>query len=957
MGYRGSLVWRWTRRDRLAVVVVAVTVAFFTGSVLVVDAASSQTTEMAAEYGPVGYVSTGPGGAVELPISSLTDGGTYVGIPSTGPAFESGRGGLPPPDTVTLGETVRESSSRLRGESTSLVATVHPRQGEVFVPSHWYSGPAGIAVDLGTTSTVGLEASQTLNPSAGSPLRGALAFFVHGSQSLLTLLRLLTVGAAVLVAVSVYSVVRMTVRDRRETILVLRATGGQSRTVLGLFVARALMLTLVGVLAGYAVGVVVPNAAVNAAVFAGLPVALPVHVTPVVVATLLPGYVTVLVAGGGAGALAARPAVRRAVLDDTNPSWQSWRLPGVLRPRLLGWRPFVPAATALAVFVVITVLFSSVGAAVVPVLAPTGSTVSEPGASHPLASTVPKEYADALETTGVSASPEILLFSASEGTPFLSRGAEFDRFANVSDAELVAGRSPESRGEAVIGAGLADSLGVEVGDELVVGGSTRAAFTRVNVVGRFEGAGVTDDQLVVSLPTARHLSGKPPGTVQFLRLSGTVSTPVDSAGVRVLSVAAPSSVVNGSTAVVDVTVANLGEAAQNASVRVRAGGVARNRSAALGAFETTTLAVEIPFERAGNRTVRVDDRSAVVEVRERSALQLSVLPERTPPNTDVRVRVSRASGAPVSNATVAFGPSRATTNETGVAVVTSPDAGEYEVRAATRNETVAERVYVSANASTELVTDIVVSPSRPQFGTRPTAEVSVANPWTEPRTQTVRVQPPGTELQVRVPAGGSVSRSVQLDRLPPGDHTLTVFVDGDEAAEASFTVEGDDRVVAALATRGGGTRGSSIGQAVRTVFGNLQVLVGSFVVLGALVTVGSVTAGFAYAVRARRETIGVLRATGATSHGVLARVLGDALRVGTVALGTGTAVGYGMAFALSRFDYTTVFGVSIAPRTDLTTLGAVFAGGLCVVVLGALVAAYPLARQTPRALLLEGGGE
>jgi hypothetical protein len=445
--------------------------------------------------------------------------------------------------------------------------------------------------------------------------------------------------------------------------------------------------------------------------------------------------------------------------------------------------------------------------------------------------------------------------------------------------------------------------------------------------------------------------------VQFLRLSETVAASRDVSGVRVLSVAAPTSVVNGSTATVDVTVANLDQTPRNASVRVHAGGVVETRSVALDAFETATLAVELPFEGAGNRTVRAGERTAVVEVRERSALELSALPERAPPDTDVRVRVARASGDPVPNATVAFGPNRATTNDSGVAVVSSPDPGEYEVRATTRTETVAAPVTVATNATTDLLTSVRVSPSRPQFGTRPTAEVSVANPWTEPRTRTVRVEPPGTAVTVRVPAGETVSRSVRLDRLPPGDHAVTVFADGERAATASFTVDGDERVVSALATRGGGTQGSSIGQAVRTVFGNLQVLVGSFVVLGALVTVGSVTAGFAYAVRARRETIGVLRATGATPRGVLARVLGDALRVGVVALGAGTVVGYGMAFALSRSGYTTVFGVSVAPRTDATTLAAVLLGGLCVVGFGALAAAYPLARRSPRRLLLEGDGE
>jgi len=50
MGYRGALLRRWSIRDRLAVVVVTVTVAFLTGTVLLVLAAGTQAAAVAAQY-------------------------------------------------------------------------------------------------------------------------------------------------------------------------------------------------------------------------------------------------------------------------------------------------------------------------------------------------------------------------------------------------------------------------------------------------------------------------------------------------------------------------------------------------------------------------------------------------------------------------------------------------------------------------------------------------------------------------------------------------------------------------------------------------------------------------------------------------------------------------------------------------------------------------------------------
>lgn len=956
MGYKASLIRRWTRRDRLAVVVVAVTVAFFTGATLVTAAAARQTTQIAAGYSPVGYVVPGRGAAT-VAVADLAGAETYVGVPDAETVAANASAAWPSSGHASRSLVDATREIRLAGESRTLTVPVRPRPEQTVVPGDWYAGPKRIAADLGVTERFGVRPSDDVAYGRGTPLKGVLAFFVQGTRSLLALLGALTFGAAVLVGVTVYAVVRSTVSDRRDTIMVLRATGGRHRDVLGAFAARAGLLALTGVLLGYAVGVVLPNAAVNAAVFAGVDVSLTARVTARTLSTLLPGYLLLVLSGALAGVLAARPALARPPLAPRSetPDDRDGRALAWLRPDLIGWRPLVPTAGALTVFVVLTVLLVSLAGAVGPVFAAGGATVTEPGAAHPVASTVPQSYADALRASGATASPEILLFSVVRGTPFLSRGAQFDAFANVTGASIVDGERPTGRHEAAVGADLASTLGVSVGDRLVLGGSTRAAFTRVRIAGVFSGSGVTDDQLVVSLPTARHLSNKPSGTVQFVRLRDAPADAASRPGVRVLSLDAPASIAVNESATVTASVANLGD--ERATARLPVGGSVQSgvqaRNVTLGARETASVEIPLTATEPGEHEIRVGNRTATVQVRPRTALSVSALPARAPPNATLVVRAETVAGSPVANATVSLGPSESRTDANGTARIRVPSPGERTLRITAGNRTLDRAVTVSRDAECSLVASLEFTPRNPSFLSRPTVRVDARNPWSEPLNRRLTLDGFGgtRSWAVSVPGGESRRTTFELPRQSPGAHELAVRAGTTELARSTLTVSGDDRLAAALATRGNTTRGSSLGQAIQTVFGNLRVLLGTFVALGALVTVGSVTAAFGYAVWAQRRTIGIRRALGTPERAILARVLSDALKVGSVALLAALVAGYAVAFGLAEAGLTTAYGIRIEPRVGAETLAALVAGGLGVVVAGAAAAAIPLLRAQPRDVL------
>jgi hypothetical protein len=267
MAYRRLVLTRWTRRDRLAVLTIALTLAFFTSTVLAVTAISTQTTEIAADQGSstsVEYVADPPaepaGGGSAIPVTTIAVDGTNATLlglsnrsvdelraagvrvpvpPDSGASVE----GEPPAAVVT----VRSSS----GTTQSLPVESRPAS-QSSIPADWYVSNERVVRGAPGDARFEIRRNESATvPPDGTPLRGALAFFVAGTQSLATLLLAVAVGTGVLVAVVVYSVVRMTVRDRRDEIRVVRAVGASPRQVVGLFGGRALLLTGVGLALGY----------------------------------------------------------------------------------------------------------------------------------------------------------------------------------------------------------------------------------------------------------------------------------------------------------------------------------------------------------------------------------------------------------------------------------------------------------------------------------------------------------------------------------------------------------------------------------------------------------------------------------------------------------------------------------------------------------------------------------
>jgi len=970
VSYRRALVFRWRRNDRLAVAVLAVTVAFLVGTVLFVFAAGSQTAALAA-----GLESPGAATHHETPAdarAAAQPGDVVVPLATaTGPDGESTVAGVPP-DTdrefgdrrlragTTRGTLEAPATQDLRGETTVTVS-VTPRERSVLPPS-WYVVRPATVERLGPTGALVIEGGSSADEAdAGAdgadgtdmdtdtrgetPLRGVLGFFLAGTDQLLTVVGVVAVGGGLLVGVTAYGATRTTVADRRETIRVVRATGAPPGTVLRLFGFRAALLGGVGVALGYAVGVIAANAAVNVAVAAGLPTSLSVAVTAEVAAVLAGLAATFLAVATVGGLLAARRAATAPPAVAGRPSSAD----GFPSLRVLDRRALVPTAATLTAFLLVSSVFVAGAAVVAPVATTDGATVSEPGAAHPVASQVPAAYADGLRARGIDASGEILLFGVRNGEPVPMRGVDFEAFAALSGARVVEGRPPRAPDEAVVGSTLAGD--VAVGETVTVGGSTRSAVDRVRVVGRYETGGADGAALLVSHRTARHLSTVGPGEVNVVRAE-RLPAPSDD-GLVVTDVAPVTSPpVAGEPPAVAVSLSNADPSPTDGTVTVRLGDQRRELSVALEAGGTTRRTVVFDPVGPGTYDLVAGDRRSTVRVVRPDRLSVRGVPATAPPGSAPLVAVVDATGAPAADVAERVGDAERRTAADGTVRLPLDRTGTREVVAGTGETAGSATVRVREGAPRRLVGNLDVAPERPDVLVRPTATLTVRNPWRDPVAATATIRGPAgeTSRRVEVPAGERRTVARELERRPPGTYDVGAALDGRAVADRTYRVRGDERIPAAAAAAG--RRGSSpLGEAVAVAFGDLRVVGAALVGLAALMTVGATTATFAATVRARRRELGVHRATGAPPRRIFRLVVGDALRIAAVAAALAAVLAAAVLVGLDRAGLLAAFGVRLLPALDPLGAAAVGLAALAVVAVGAGLATVAIVRVPPAALL------
>ena len=620
---------------------------------------------------------------------------------------------------------------------------------------------------------------------------------------------------------------------------------------------------------------------------------------------------------------------------------------------MLDWDALVPSTATLSVFVMFVLLIAAAGSVVAPLTTADQQTITEGDSIHPINSEIPAAYAETFQQQGIAASPERLLFEVTGDEPFLVRGVDYAAYASLSEPTIVAGRPPETSDEAIVGADLRRTLGVGVGDSVTLGGSTAAAFTRVEVVGVFTASGMQDDQLLVSLDTAGHLAGRRADTVNFIR---TERIPDADPAVRTLAVVETDVRANETATRVRINVQNYGLSRVTETVPVELGSETRRVAVDLRPGGRTWVTARFGPRPDGEYELRTAGVARAIRIGPGSDQALGItVPDRIPADASPAVVVTR-DGEPVSGVTVTVVGRNATwtTGDNGAVRVPFPTAGTETVRATAGNVTATATVDVGGGVDRAFTSSVGVSPANPSVATRPVAVATLNNPWAQPVTQTVTLVQADTvtERSLTLQPGTSERLRLRLPNRPAGAYTVTVLQDGRNTTAATYQVQGDERLAAALASSGRRSSGGSVTQAVSVVFGNVRILVAAMVLLVGLMTVGATTASFARSIHAAREEIGVRRAVGASPFGIYRLVVGDALRIGATSALLAVGIGSGVVWGLLTLGELRLFGIALRPTFSPALLAATAAAALALALVSVAVATVSLVRVAPARLLV-----
>lgn len=974
MGYRRTIATGVDRRDRLAVVVIAVTVAVVVAGIILTMGMGAHAEAVAGEMGP-DIVAT----MVDEPDSAeaSADGIVILVVEAQVDGEPAVLAGIPPSDELPGFEAVdppSETASDVRGpDAEGLVAlqvgenagpllerSAEPRTDPATdpLPPSWYlttPETATALADAGASSSALVIEPATESAADGTPAPGLFSFVSQGMGSVLQLLGIASLAAAVLVAVVTYSVAGMMIEERRRTLGVIQATGAAPRTVASVVLVRVGVLVGLGIALGYSIGTILANGLVRIANIAGWITAVPTAVTREVAVVLVIALGVIGVAGLVAGALALRSLVREPPAAHIRRSQRrSSRWPGFSdrNGRLFGGETLVVTGAAVTVFVVFAVLTAGIAGAMGPLVLTEGATMTEAGAPHPVASSLDASIADRAEDAGVRASPEILGFGVVDREPVLVRGVEYESFSAVTEAEMIDGSAPAGPDEVVIGAAVAERLDRGPGDTILLGGSTRTELAPVTVSGVYDAPGADGDQILTSLETARQLAGVDAGAVNVIRFADGVDT--ETAPATVTATAVPQTGVAGEPISVTIRVDNPGPEAIEERVPVRIGDETVETAVSVPPYGSVERTVELPAQPAGTVTVHIANEAFTVTVRESDALVLPWFPETAPPNATMTLPVETVAGETHADIAVAVDGEATTTDEDGMATIQFPDdLGETTVAVGTGDARLEESITIDEAAPRPVRSTLHVAPDSPDIADEVTVTAVVTNPWSQTveRTVVVDVADAQTVRTVTLAPGEVTSVELGIGHQPPGEYTATIRIDGTVSDRTTYRVTGDDTLAGVGAGAGELEAHSGMGQAIDWLVGDLRVVVGTVLAIAGMATVAGTVAVFSRGVFLRRGTLGIRRATGADPLRVVGLVLRDALWVAVPAVSVAVIVGTGLVVVLARLGRLSAFGVTLSPGGIGATLGWVWLAGIAVAISGAILATVLVVRGAPGRLL------
>ena len=591
--------------------------------------------------------------------------------------------------------------------------------------------------------------------------------------------------------------------------------------------------------------------------------------------------------------------------------------------------------------------------------------------------------ADALLSVGniSSAWPEVIAFSTWNGVSFVLRGTDLEAFLpelvesspatpSLADVEL-------DRWSALVGSRLLQRLGVEVPSTIPVTGSYASRIELVDVVGQYETGSYLDDEMLVSLEVARHLTGMPEDTASVISVStddpawlSDVISP-DAARFALLNVVpGTATVVVDEPFTVSMQVVNWGSEGGDVTVSVAEDGLVLDESTmTVDPGQTVSVSHNLSFPSTGTRSLEASisgdfpvTRTIEVSVVE-PYLTISA-PQRALAGEPFTAIVRTYDGLPAAGATVEYSAGAETasaiTDNSGAVSLTIDSSGECVLSANAEGYTAASRSVEVVDISSypddflPVVRSMTASPSTAVESETITATITVENSGALPGFHLLPLMLDSsvrTTLNISLGPAEKKSVSVSLDDLGVGTHVLQAGSYSVEISVEPWYADEPDLVQLVIRYGGSGVLSSSasvpIYQAAKISEGNVAVALFSIGAISGLLSLLAISAVFAKEVHEGRSRLGILRTIGASNSQIRRLVLPQALGYAFVGSTAGVAIGLGLSVWLAQSGAFLIFGHQLSFEVDSLLLVTVAIGAVVISVASAFVSAELAARETP----------
>lgn len=580
-----------------------------------------------------------------------------------------------------------------------------------------------------------------------------------------------------------------------------------------------------------------------------------------------------------------------------------------------------------------------------------------------------------------SAWPEIVAFSTWNGVSFVLRGVDLEAFLpelldssseNPELSDVQAGRTT-----ALVGSRLLDRLGVEVPTVLPLTGSYSSRIEFVDMVAWYETGTYLDDEILVSLEVARHLTGTPDDMASVI----SVSTDDPEWLARVLSPDAPrfvlfdvrplaATVVRGETFAISMEVRNWGSEGGDVTISISEDfALLDEHAVSIDSGSTVSVTRNLSFASTGHRSL---DVSISGDFPVTSAVEVSVVdpfltisaPSRVIVSEPFSATIRTYDGLPVVDTAVAY----TIGTDTGTAVTDSSGSVELTMDVpGTCSLTAEAEGYTTASKAVEVI-DLSSYPDEflPVVRSMTLSSSSVTE--SETVVVTISLENTGalsglyslplmldsqTHATLSVPLGPAEAKtlSTEVEGLSVGTHVFQVGTFSREVVVEPWFADEDDLVQLVIRYGGSGVLSSSdsvpIYQAAKISEGNVAVALFSIGAISALLSMLAVSAVFAKEVHESRTRLGILRTIGASNSQIRRMVLPQALGYGLVGAAAGVLAGLAFTVWLARSGAFFVFGHQLSLEADTSLLALIALGAVVISVCSAFVSAEAAARETP----------